>query len=87
MEHGLPEEDLNQLQSILRSRRKSHSLQNSDWLLWVIYATEVGYDYTGEEYWHSFEEQTPGWEFQDRNRIKTWFTKFQRTYNGVIPSG
>ena len=87
MEHGLSEEDLNQLQSLLRSRRKSHSLRTFDWLLWVIYATEVGYDYTGEEYWHSFEEQTLGWEYQDRNRIKTWFTKFQRTFNGVVPSG
>ena len=55
--------------------------------MWVIYATEVGYDYTGEEYWHSFEEQTPNWEHQDRNRIKTWFWQFHRIYNGVVPSG
>lgn len=87
MEHGLYEEDLNQLRSNLRSRRELYSPQSIDWLMWVIYATEVGYNYTGDEYWHSFEEQTPGWEFQDRNQIKIWFQKFQRTYNGVMPSG
>ena len=87
MEHGLSVADIDRIKFILRSRRKAHSPQASDWLLWVIYATEVGYDYTGEEYWHSFEEQTPGWEFQDRNKIKAWFRKFQRTYSGVIPSG
>ena len=87
LEHGLSGEDLNQLRSTLRSHRKTRSLSASNWLLWVIYATEVGYDYTGQEYWSSFEEQTPGWESRDRYRIKTWFKKFQRTYNGVEPSG
>ena len=87
MEHGLPEEDLHRIQSVLRSRRQTRSPQASDWLLWVIYAAEVGYNYAGEEYWQSFEDQTPGWEFHDRNKIRSWFRKFQRTYNGVIPSG
>lgn len=87
MEHGLPDEDLKQLQNLLPSHYKSQSLQNSDWLLWVVLATEVGYDYTGEEYWGSFEERVPGWENKDRYTIKSWFKKFQTTYNGVIPSG
>ncbi|MCY4556862.1 MAG: hypothetical protein OXF79_10890 [Chloroflexi bacterium] len=86
-EHGLSEEDLSQLQSYLRSRRESYPLRAVDWLLWVIYATEVGYNYTGHEYWQSFEDLTPGWEYHDRDRIKTWFKKFQKAYNGVKPSG
>ena len=87
MEHGLSEQDLNGLQSYLRSHRKTYPLQSTDWLLWVIYATEVGYNYTGHEYWQSFEDQTPGWEIHDRGRVKTWFRRFQKTYNGVNPSG
>ncbi len=87
MEHGLSEEDLDHLQSYLLSRLRSYPLQGSDWLLWVIYATEVGYNYTGEEYWQSFEEQTLGWDYHNRNRIRNWFRKFQDTYSGVVPSG
>lgn len=87
MEHGLCQKDLRQIQTILNSQCKIHSLQSSDWLLWVIYATEVGYTYTGEEYWQSFEQQTPGWESQNRNKIRNYFTKFQSLYNGVQPSG
>ncbi len=87
MEHGLCQEDLRFLCTTLRSQRKTCQLQDIDWLLWVIYATEVGYSYTGEEYWQSFEERVPGWQYHDRNRIRTWFRKFQRTYNGVEPSG
>ena len=87
MEHGLSETDLDQLRSYLLLQRRSYPLQASDWLLWVIYATEVGYNYTGEEYWQSFEDQTPGWEYHDRNRIRTWFRRFKRAYSGVVPSG
>ena len=87
IEHGLCEEELEQLRSALRSHCKLHSPRTSDWLLWVIYATEVGYDYTGDEYWTSFEEQTPGWEYSYRYKIKSWFEKFHANYNGVKPSG
>jgi hypothetical protein len=57
------------------------------WLLWVVYATERGYGYDGGEYWRSFEDETPEWNFNDRYRIVPWFKKFQKTFNGVIPSG
>ncbi|MEF3696229.1 hypothetical protein [Desulfolutivibrio sp.] len=87
LEHGLSEAELEQLSRILRSCLTVRQLLFPHWLLWVIYATERGYSYTGDEYWPSFEEQTPGWEFYDRNRIKPWFRKFQTAYHGVIPSG
>ena len=57
------------------------------WLLWVVYASEAGYGYTGDEYWPSFERQTPNWQFHDRPKIKTWFARFQKSYSGVTPSG
>lgn len=87
LEHGLANEDIAQIKSVLRASLISQPLQPSDWLLWVVYATELGYDYTGEEYWQSFEEQTPRWSYSDRIQIKNWFVKFQTTYNGVLPEG
>ena len=57
------------------------------WLLWAIHASEAGYDYEGDEYWPSFDEQTPNWQYSDRPKVKRWFQKFQTTFNGVEPSG
>ena len=87
MEHGLSKLELKQLKCDLPLHYKLRSLRSSDWLLWVVYATEVGYDYTGEEYWGSFEKRIPGWEYKERYKIKAWFRKFQSTYDGVIPYG
>ena len=87
LEHGLNETDLERIQLMLRSHLSGHPLSSRYWLLWVIYATEIGYNYTGDEYWSSFEEKTPKWEYHDRAKIKTWFRKFQNIYGGVIPSG
>ena len=74
------------MRSMLRRALSEGSLSRH-WLLWVIYATELGYGYEGDEYWSSFEDQTPGWEYHDRARMKSWFRKFQNTFGGVIPSG
>ena len=87
LEHGLNKKELGQIRLMPRSRLNARPLSSRYWLLWVIYATEVGYDYAGDEYWGSFEDQTPGWEYHDRARIKAWFRKFRNTYGGVVPSG
>lgn len=71
----------------LNSRLKAGVQVTPHWLLWVVYATERGYTYTGDEYWQSFEESTPAWNFSDRDKIKLWFRKFHTIYNGVEPSG
>ena len=85
LEHGLNETDLQQIRSKLPSSVGQRPSQY--WLLWVIYATELGYDYEGDEYWPSFEDKTPGWEYQHRTRVKGWFHKFRNIYGGVTPSG
>ncbi len=86
-EHDLNETELQQLQSMLRRALSEGSLSSRYWLLWVIYATELGYRYEGDEYWNSFEDQTPGWEYHHRDRMKSWFRQFQRAFDGVTPSG
>lgn len=87
LEHGLEQDDVEEIQSMLRLPSGKSLLSSRYWLLWVVYATELGYDYAGDEYWSSFEEKTPKWDYHDRARIKAWFRKFQKIYGGVIPSG
>ena len=87
LEHCLNEKEVEHIRVGLRSSLIAGRPSSRHWLLWVIYATEVGYDYAGDEYWRSFEERTRGWEFHDRVRIRAWFRKFQDRYSGVIPSG
>ena len=58
------------------------------WLLWVVYATELGYDYDGDEYWHHFDNGRRGGGTEAvRSQLRTWFSKFRLTYHGVKPSG
>lgn len=87
LEHGLNPSDVDIISSALRQPSGMSLLSSRYWLLWVIYATEFGYNYAGDEYWGSFEKQTRGWEYQDRVKVKVWFRKFQKIYGGVIPSG
>jgi hypothetical protein len=88
LEHGLTEDEFQEIGKLLRSRLAAGLRLGPHWLVWVVYATELGYDYDGDEYWRSFEERTPQWrERVSRNQLRIWFTKFQATYHGVKPSG
>ena len=87
LEHGLDENVITDISIQLRLHLKNGLRLSSYWLLWVIYSTEHGYQYEGDEYWPSFEEQTPWWDGNNRYQLAQWFEKFQRTYNGVVPTG
>ena len=87
LEHGMTQTDLRRVQSLLRARQKARRPSAPLWLLWAVYASEAGYDYRGDEYWPSFEEQTPNWQYHDRPKVKNWFGQFQRSFNGAVPSG
>ena len=85
MEHGLDEGDLGVLRTVVCDNIGSLSLDY--YLCWAVYAAEVGYQYAGDEYWHTFREQTPCWDQRDRPFIKSCFQKFSKEYNGAIPQG
>tara|TARA_R110002110_G_scaffold415612_7_gene652402 strand:+ start:210999 stop:213851 length:2853 start_codon:yes stop_codon:yes gene_type:complete len=87
LEHGLSSEDIESVSSQLRARLTSGARLAPHWLLWTIYAAEHGYNYEGGEYWQSFEQNTPGWDASDRYRVSTWFSRFQKSFNGFRPSG
>lgn len=87
LEHGLSNAETEEIGAQLREQLIRRSRLAPHWLLWTIYAAERGYTYEGGEYWQSFEEATPGWENSDRYRISSWFSRFQRNYNGFKPYG
>ena len=87
LEHGLTHTELQRVNAFLRERQLARLPVAPYWLLWAVYASEAGYGYKGDEYWPSFERQTPNWEFHDRPKVKRSFTKFQSSFNGVVPSG
>ena len=88
LEHDLKEAELEEIAAQLRSELALGLRLEPHWLLWVVYATELGYSYDGGEYWRSFEERTPRWSDRaSRNQLRDWFLRFQVVYQGVKPSG
>lgn len=88
IEHGLTEKEIADLESAIRARDRDPFLSDNDWLAWVVYATEIGYQYSGEEFWETFGTSTPNWEaYGSRNWIRTQFKKFQRLFSGATPKG
>lgn len=87
LEHGLSRVELQRVNAFLRERHSAGLPVAPYWLLWAVYASEAGYGYQGDEYWLSFEKQTPNWDYHDRTKVKSWFGRFQRSFNGVVPSG
>ncbi|WP_140908580.1 hypothetical protein [Cognatiluteimonas lumbrici] len=90
LEHGL-QIDVLELAGELSKQLQYGKPNNAYWLAWVVFATEVGYNYDGAEYWQTFKERLPDWGVIDtpknRTRIRVWFRRFANTYNGVRPSG
>ena len=58
-----------------------------NWLVWIVFATEQGYDYDGDEYWNTFERRMPVWDRGWRPSLRAWFGKFHETYGGFRPVG
>ncbi len=87
LEHGLSPKVLHRINVMLRDRQRARQPVATHWLLWAVYASEAGYGYAGDEYWPSFEKQTPNWQFHDRPKIKNCLVRFQKSYKGVVPSG
>jgi hypothetical protein len=88
LEHGLSELELSLLSTAVRGAVPRHHLPTIASLPFVIYAAEIGYDYSGDEYWQTFGERTPGWsEIEDRDFIRQSFKRFASRFRGAIPVG
>ena len=60
LEHGLGTRELQDLTTEIRSQIVAAPPDDGHGLPWIVYAAELGYRYSGDEYWQTFEEETPG---------------------------
>lgn len=88
LEHGLTDVERHALSQSVRTSLTSNTFASSYQLPWVVYATEFGYRYSGDEYWQTFEQETPGWAaFGDRYWLRRCFRAFQKEFAGAEPCG
>jgi len=88
LEHGLGDGDLTVLTATVTEAVRQKVHPGKSWLPYVIHATEVGYRYTGKEYWPTLEDQTPGWEAHvGREFVKYQFRAFAKKFGGAEPKG
>ena len=88
LEHGLEAEERKAVAADVRAHIAHVAPSTDHALAWIVYAAEVGYSFSGDEYWQTFEEQTPGWTVRgDRYWIRDCYRMFEREYGGARPSG
>jgi len=89
LEHGLNPDEVDELHVLVASTQHSAAERRRHWLAWVVHATEVAYQYSGDEYWQSFERKTPGWSEGQylRTEVRSVFQQFAREFRGPIPGG
>lgn len=87
LEHGLEVHDRALLASLIEAT--PGDFDRSNWLPWVVYAAEVGYSYSGREYWASFRKRFPlrVWTQADTNWLFWRFREFANTFGGARPAG
>lgn len=88
LEHGLDPQETRALENALRAHIANRPPSREHELAWIVYSSEVGYRYSGDEYWQTFELETPGWtDNGDRYWIRKCYRNFQREFGGAVPSG
>lgn len=88
LEHGLETNELQALANGVRTHISNSAPSNDHSLPWLVYATELGYRYSGAEYWQTFESETPGWlTHGDRYWIRSAFRGFRAKFGGAEPTG
>ena len=88
LEHGLSSQQVEDLRGAVRAHVARLRPSNQHRLAWVVHATESGYAYSGDEYWQTFEDDTPGWAQRgDRNWLRACFRYFAGTFAGATPTG
>ncbi len=87
LEHGLEPRAFDEVESLVRRHVRSVTERRNHWLLWIVYASELGYRYAGDEYWQTFGRETPGWDDGSRGWIREIFRKFHKEFGGPKPTG
>ena len=88
LEHGLDPEEILDLERAARAIIRYRGPSRFHSLVWVVYSAEFGYRYSGDEYWQTFERETPGWDQTGyRQSLRNFYRQFQREFGGAVPSG
>lgn len=88
LEHGLSQAELVFLKEQVASSIRQGRVRGDLWLPLIVYASEIGYEYSGDEYWQTFEASTPGWaEHGDRQYLRARFRQFKECFAGAEPTG
>lgn len=89
LEHDLSKAQIDELSQELRRSIVCGEGLSRLWLLWVVYATELGYDFDGDEYWQSYEKRTPQWTEDPFRRqvLRQCFERFESKFGGATPTG
>src|ERR1039458_1852508 len=91
LEHGLSTDEVASLSSEIKNYIRQAKPASRHWLVWTVYASEIGYSYSGNEYWQTFADRTPAWQEQNQNQARDWirdaFYDFHRKFDGAKPSG
>jgi len=88
LEHGLDPREVQALATAVRGYVADRPPSGDHALAWIVYSSELGYRYSGDEYWQTFELETPGWTLNgNRYWIRDCYRQFQRDFGGAVPSG
>ena len=88
LEHGLTPPEVQALEAAVRSDIARRRPSPDHWLAWIVYSSELGYRYSGDEYWQTFEHETPGWtDNGNRYQVRDFYWRFQLEFGGAVPSG
>jgi hypothetical protein len=88
LEHGLNQIEIQDLSQAVRRHIQNLGPIRQHSLAWIVYAAEIGYRYSGDEYWQTFETATPGWVLRgDRSWVRARFQAFHTEFGGAEPTG
>ena len=88
LEHGLDSSEVRALEDAVRANIAYRRPSRAHSLVWIVYSSELGYRYSGDEFWQTFERETTGWAVNgDRHLIRSFYLQFHRDFGGAVPSG
>lgn len=88
LEHDLTPAEMALLVAEVHTCVRNNALPRDSWLPFVVYTAEVGYKFSGDEYWPTFQERTPHWsENGDPYYVREKFRSFAELYGGARPEG
>lgn len=87
LEHGLNEDEVADLKREIHLFLQNSGPDRRHYLAWAVYSAEVGYQYSGEEYWNTFGRLTPRWYSSYRDEIRDAYQEFHRNFKATRPRG